>query len=97
MDEINGLPLDGMYKLTSTWNSEARFVVAGTNEFSMSQETDIFDYFSKLRVYNCIIVSTEHYVIEKECSIQIKVNDVDTGMKLGVYTWFPYQSSDRCT
>jgi hypothetical protein len=22
---------------------------------------------------------------------------VDTGMKLGVYTWFPYQSSDRCT
>jgi hypothetical protein len=27
----------------------------------------------------------------------INVNDVDTGMKLGVYTWFPYQSSDRCT
>ena len=27
----------------------------------------------------------------------MKVNDVDTVMKLGVYTWFPYQSSDRCT
>ena len=25
------------------------------------------------------------------------VNDVDTGMKLGMYTWFPYRSSDRCT
>jgi hypothetical protein len=25
------------------------------------------------------------------------VNDVDTGMKLGVYTMFPYQSSERCT
>jgi len=26
-----------------------------------------------------------------------KVNDVGTGMKFGVFTWFPYQSSDRCT
>jgi len=80
--------------LKRLWNSEARFVVAGTNEFSMSQQTEIFDSLSKLRIYNCIIVSQEHYNIEKEYSRPI--NDVDTGMKLGVYTWFPYQSSDRC-
>jgi hypothetical protein len=71
--------------------------VAGTNDFSMSQQKDIFDYFSKFRIYNCIIVSQDHYVINKEYSRSINVNVVDTGMRLGVYTWFPYQSSDRCT
>jgi hypothetical protein len=63
----------------------------------MSQQTEIFDSFSKLRINNCIIVSKDHYVIDKKYSSGINVNDVDTGMKLGVYTWFPYQSSDRCT
>ena len=79
------------------WNSEARFVVAGANEFSMSQQIDIFDYFSLLRIYNCIIISQEHYVINKEFSRPTNVNDVDTGMKFVVYTWFPYQSSNQCT
>jgi len=87
----------GRYKFTRFWNSEARFVVAGANEFSISQKTEIFDYFSKFRIYNCIIVSQENYVIDKEYGTPKKVNDVDTGMKLGVYTWYPYQSSDRCT
>jgi hypothetical protein len=27
----------------------------------------------------------------------MNVNNVDTGMNLGMYTWFSYQSSDRCT
>jgi len=36
-------------------------------------------------------------MMDKEYSKPINLNDVDTGMKLGVYTWFPYQSSDRCT
>ena len=27
----------------------------------------------------------------------ININNLDTGMKLCVYTWFPYHSSDRCT
>ena len=94
--EIEGLSLE-RGKLTRFWNSEARFVVAGANEFSMSQQTDIFNYFSIIRIYNSIIVSQEHYVTDKENSRPINVNDVDTGMKLGVYTWFPYQSSDRCT
>ena len=71
--------------------------MAGANEFSVSQKKDIFDVFSKLRIYNCIIVSQEHSVIDKEYSRSKNVNDVHTGMKLGVYTWFPYQSSDRCT
>jgi len=38
-----------------------------------------------------------HNVIDKEYSRPIIVNYVDTGTILGVYTWFPYQSSDRCT
>ena len=81
--EINGVAKDGTI-FTSLWNSEARFVVAGTNEFSMSQQKDIFDSFSKFRIYNCIIVSIEHYFVDKMYRSEIKVNDVDTGMKLGV-------------
>ena len=72
------------------------FYVAGTNELAISQQTDVFDYLSKLRMYNCIIASQEHYVIGQRFTRPINFNDVDTGMKLGVYTWFPYQSSDRC-
>jgi hypothetical protein len=94
--EINGLVEDGT-KSKRLWNSESRFVVARANEFSMSQQTEILDSLSKLGIYNCIIVSRERYVIDKEYSRRINVNDVDTGMKLGVYTWFPYQRSDRCT
>jgi len=95
--EILGLILDRENEFTRLWNSEARFVVAGTNEFSMLQQMRIFDYFSKFRIYNLIIVSKESDVIDEEYSRPINVNDVDTGMKLVVYTWFPYQSSDRCT
>jgi hypothetical protein len=58
--------------------------VAWENEFSMSKQKDIFDYFSHFRIYNCIIVSREHYVMDREYSGPIYVNDVDTGMKLGV-------------
>ena len=94
--EINGLTA-GRRRYKRLWNSEARFIVAGANEFSMLQQTEIFDYFAKLKIYNCIIVSREHYDIDKKYSIRINVNDVDPGMKMGVYTWFPYQNSDRCT
>jgi hypothetical protein len=85
------------YKFTKLWNSKARFVVAGTNEFSVSVQKEIFDHFSRFRIYNCIIVSQESYAIDKEYSRMENINDVDTGINLGVYTWFPYQSSDRCT
>jgi hypothetical protein len=95
-DEIYGLVLD-QNKFTRLWNSEARFVVAGANEFSMLQQTDIFEFFSKLRIYNCIILSQVQYVLDKEYSRPIYLNTIDTGMKLGVYTWFPYQSLDNCT
>jgi len=84
-------------ELTRFWNSEARFVVAGANEFSVSQQRDIFDFFSKFRIYNCIVINIQQYVIDNEYGRQINVNIVDTVAKLGVYTWFPYQSSDRCT
>jgi hypothetical protein len=89
--EMNGLSI-GQTEFTRLWNSEARFVVAGANTFSFSQQRDILNFFSTLRIYNCIIVSREHDVIEKEYSRPINVNDVDTGMKLWVSTWFPYQS-----
>ena len=94
--EITGLGGDGT-KWTRLWNSETRFVVAGANELSMSQKLEIFDYLSSVRIYNCIIVSREHYVINKEYSSRINMNDVDTDMELGVYTWFPYQNSKSCT
>jgi hypothetical protein len=97
MVQIAGLIRGRDDEFTRLWNPEARFVVAGANIFSISQQKDIFDYFSKFRIYNCIIVNQENYILDKEFSREKKVDDVDTGMKLGVYTWFPYQSSDRCT
>jgi hypothetical protein len=32
-------------KFTRLWNSEARFIVAAANKFSMSTQTDKFDFF----------------------------------------------------
>jgi hypothetical protein len=84
-------------KFSRPWNSEALFVVAAANELSIFQQKSMFHFLSQIRIYNCIIVRQEHYVLNKEYSRPINVNDVDTGMKLAVYTWFPYQSSDRCT
>ena len=95
--EILGLILDRMKEFTRLWNSEIRFVVAGANEFSTSQLKIIFDYLSKLRIYNYIFVSQEHDVLDKEYSRPTKDYELGTGIKFGVYTWFPYQSSYRCT
>ena len=71
--EINGLAGGQNLSFTRFWNSEARFFVAGTNEFSMSQQSDIFDFFSKFRIYNCSIVSQEHYIKDKEYSKSWKI------------------------
>jgi hypothetical protein len=94
--EINGLAQDGT-KFTQLWSSETRFVVAGTNHFSVSEQTQIFEFLSGFRIYNCVIVSREHYTIGREYSRPMKGNEVDTDTKFGLYTWFPYQSPDRCT
>jgi len=72
--EFNGLALPG-FKYTRLWNSEARLVVAGANEFSVSQQIDMFDHFSKMRIYNCIVVSMGHDVIHKLYEKPIKFND----------------------
>jgi len=85
------------FRYTRLWDSEARFVVAGANEFSMLQQMEIFNFLSKFRIYNCIIVSQEHYLIGDKYSGPINVKDIDKFMKLVVYSWFPYRSSDRCT
>ena len=94
--EINGL-VANPFGYTRLWNSEARFVVAGANEFSTTQQKEIFDILSKFRIYNCIIVSRKHYILGNEYSSPINFKDDDRFMEFGVYTWFPYQSSDRCT
>jgi hypothetical protein len=62
--EIKGLA-EGRDKFTRIWNSEPRFVVAGANEYSKSHQTQILNYFPKLRIYNCIIINKEHFEIEK--------------------------------
>jgi hypothetical protein len=69
--------------------------VAKANKLSTSQKYNIFVYLSKHRIYNCIIVSLEHYVIEGEYNRPINV--VDTRMKLDVYIWFAYQRPNHCT
>ena len=94
--EILGLAA-GRGKFLRLWNSEARFVVAGTNEFSMRQQTEIFNYLSQFRIYNCIIVNRENYIIDEYYGRPIVGNDIDKSNKLGVYTWFPYRNSNSCT
>jgi len=94
--QINGLAFEGT-NFTRLWNSEARFVVAGANEFTTLQQMDIFNYLSKFRIYNCIIINKFNDVLNEESSRPVKNIDVDMGMELGVYTWFPYRSSDQCT
>jgi len=74
--EIIGLILDRENEFARILNSEARFVVAGANEFSMSQQMAIFDYFSNFRIYNCIIVSKERDIISKEYISPSKAIDV---------------------
>jgi hypothetical protein len=78
------------------WDSKARFVVVGASEFKMLTQMNLF-FSPKLRIYNCINISQQHYVIDKDFSRTVNVNYADTGMELGMYTWFPYQSSYRCT
>jgi hypothetical protein len=63
----------------------------------MSQQMDIFDYFSKFRIYNCVILSKDYKQIDKEYNRPITVNNVNTSMKLAVHTWFPYQGAKSCT
>jgi hypothetical protein len=87
----------GRGKFKTYWNSVSRFVVAVTNELSVLQQTDILNYFSIFRIYNCIILSQELYTTDKENSRPINFNSVGKIMNLMVHTWFPYQSSDSCT
>jgi len=94
--ELTGLAI-ARNKFRRLWNSESRFVVAGANDFSTTQQMEIFDFFSNFRIYNCIIISQEPHVIDKEYSRPKNVKDIDTGMKLVMYTWFPYRSSESCT
>ena len=56
----------------------------------------MFKYFSKFRIYNCILVSQVHYVIDNGYNRPTKENDVETGVQLRVNTWFPYQISQHC-
>jgi hypothetical protein len=87
--EINRLALVGG-KFTRIWNAEARFIVVGTNGFSIFQQMYIFDLFSRIRIHNCINISQENDVINTEYRRPMNVNNVDTGINMGVYTWFPY-------
>jgi len=95
--QLLGLLLGGKSEFTQIWISDAWFVLAGANEISMSQKSDVFDYFSIFKIYNCIIINQVHDIIDKGYSRRTNVSYVGIGMKLVVYTWFPYQSSDRCT
>ena len=84
------------YKFPRYWNPEARFVFAVAREFPIHIYIQILNFFSVFKLYNCIFVS-QQYMIYKEYGGQIEVNVVEIGMRLWVYTWFPYQSSDSCT
>ena len=48
---------------------------------------DIYNFFSKFRIYNCILVSQVHYVIDNGYNRPTKGNDVETGVQLRVNTW----------
>jgi hypothetical protein len=62
----------------------------------MSQQTDIFNCFSKFRIYNCIKVSQEYFEINNGYSRPINDNDTEAAVQFRVYTWFLYHSSHCC-
>ena len=94
--EFNELAEGRSNKFIRFWKTEPRFVVFRANGFPLLQHMYIFNCFSKFRIYNGIIVSQEHYVIDKGYSRPINDNNVYTGLQLGVYTWFRYQSTHHC-
>jgi translation initiation factor IF-1 len=96
LNELHPLTKNRETKFRISLNFEAKFVVAGTNEFSLEQMQLISIFFRSVRMYNFIILSQEHYEINNELGSTINVNNVETDMKFGAYTWFPYQSSDSC-
>jgi hypothetical protein len=63
--EFTGPEHERKMRYTRIWNSEAQFVVAGANKFSMSQRIKLSNFFSYFRIFNCIIVSLERYVMHK--------------------------------
>jgi hypothetical protein len=94
--EINGLAEGRENEFTKIWNSEARVVVAGQMN-SQCRRKRIYLLFLKHRIYNCISISQENYVIYKEYGTIITVNDKVRGKKLKLFTLFPCQSRDSCT
>jgi hypothetical protein len=55
--EMPGLAEAGELNFTRFWNSEARFVVAVANEFSISKQTLVLYYFAHYRMYFYHILS----------------------------------------
>jgi hypothetical protein len=76
--EISGIAKGIENEFTRIGNLDNRVVVAGANEFSISTQKDIY-IFSKHRIYDCIILTRDNYVMYTEYSRPININEVDTG------------------
>jgi len=94
--------LDFSHKLMPSWNTGTRFVISVEYNYNSTKtETLSKEILSVLWVYkliNFVIVVQEHddsvSYLNASTSISIRRSP---DMKLGLYTWFPYKSPNRCT
>ncbi|KDR23129.1 hypothetical protein L798_15211 [Zootermopsis nevadensis] len=88
--------LDFRHKLMPSWSARTRFVIAvenncnGTNPRKLSEQ--IISILWIYKVTNVLIVMQEEYYRNASTSAGRLRHQ-----KLGLYTWFPYESPNRCT
>lgn len=92
---------DQRHKNIRAWNTRSRFVVAVENECNtinprkLSQEILSTLWFYKL--INVVVVIKEEGRMENQLNVSTSVSDGRSPpLVLGLYTWFPYRSPNRC-
>ena len=84
------------------WKTSSRFVVAVENDCNtinprrLSQEILSTLWFYKL--INVVVVIKEEGIMENQLNVSTSVSDGRSPpLVLGLYTWFPYRSPNRCS
>jgi len=92
---------DQMHTNTPAWNTRSRFVVAveddcnTINPRKLSQE--ILSAFWFFKLINVVVVIKEEGRMENQLNVSTSVSDGRSPpLVLGLYTWFPYRSPNRC-
>ena len=92
---------DLMHTNLHAWNTRSRFLVAVENECNtikprkLSQE--ILSTFWFYRLINVVVIIKEEGRTENQLNVSTSVSDGRSPpLMLGLHTWFPYRSPNRC-